>query len=766
MQRDNGEPFSSPLDNIEANRKFGIGRTGQNNNSSDSLATSNASNNSPPKVRSRSRSNASIHSNSDSTNHMDPASLSALQEKIIAFQEARLGKSTPTSPVENHGNLNSYMSPSLSEVLINDNASNSKHGKNIDVKTPYNNTNNMSRNMANYQNFDDPNKNVDANEFSDIKGQSVPVSQKSFNISDLTSSPDLQRNQLSNVKNIIVDQSDKKSHNLPENVQDQATKKSDGVVNNINDLNTINRMNRLAQKMAALSTNQQQQVNNNYAKNNPNHPLSYLPVNSSQYSFLTNADNKPLTDSSFWKNQQQLLQQRTSAAAKARSSAAQPQFSLLQQQQFQHLHQLQKNTANDFSAQPPLPSFPIKPTQSRQQVKSSPVLSLAARRKNKFSGSLSLSDIDNSDQAKQLPLGSKTDSIACKNSTENGLTLQENETNSFSNFNKYIDIKNGKLNFNNKASIHSHGVDFSSGKSFEISTNDMEVMGELGRGNYGTVTKALHKPTKIILAMKEVKLALDDAKLRQIAMELDILHKCESPFIVDFFGAFFIEGAVYMCIEYMDGGSLDQIYLGGIEEKKLAYITECVVHGLKDLKDNHNIIHRDVKPTNILVNTQGKVKLCDFGVSGNLVASKANTNIGCQSYMPPERITSDLNHDTSYTVQSDVWSLGITIIETGLGKFPYPRADSIMDQLNFIVYGESPRLPKTDFSEMAISFVKSCLHKKPEDRPNYSDLLSATWLSYARDNWFGVDYEDMQAEFADFIKDRVQKNKTRNTLNY
>jgi mitogen-activated protein kinase kinase len=110
---------------------------------------------------------------------------------------------------------------------------------------------------------------------------------------------------------------------------------------------------------------------------------------------------------------------------------------------------------------------------------------------------------------------------------------------------------------------------------------------------------------------------------------------------------------------------------------------------LKSLKEDHNIIHRDVKPTNILVNTKGHVKICDFGVSGNLVASIAKTNIGCQSYMAPERISNGGTAQAggaavgTYSVQSDIWSLGLTIIECALGRYPYPPEtyDNIFSQL-------------------------------------------------------------------------------------
>ena len=141
----------------------------------------------------------------------------------------------------------------------------------------------------------------------------------------------------------------------------------------------------------------------------------------------------------------------------------------------------------------------------------------------------------------------------------------------------------------------------------------------------------------------------------------------------------------------MDGGSIDKLYGDGTPEGVLRKITLSTVMGLKALKDEHNIIHRDVKPTNILVNTRGQVKICDFGVSGNLVASIAKTNIGCQSYMAPERISGGGVAQAganpgggTYSVQSDIWSLGLTIIECAMGRYPYPPEtyDNIFSQLS------------------------------------------------------------------------------------
>ena len=292
----------------------------------------------------------------------------------------------------------------------------------------------------------------------------------------------------------------------------------------------------------------------------------------------------------------------------------------------------------------------------------------------------------------------------------------------FNQFSQYVDTKNGTLKFAGKAVIHGNGIDFANGANFNISLDEVDTLEELGKGNYGTVYKVRHarprmrKPglglagnkssstdtddtevkqagntTGVVMAMKELRLELDEAKFAAIIMELDILHRCLSPYIIDFYGAFFQEGAVYICIEFMDGGSVDKIYGDGVPENVLRKITYATTQGLKTLKDEHNIIHRDVKPTNILVNTKGQVKICDFGVSGNLVASIAKTNIGCQSYMAPERISGGGISQAganpgggTYSVQSDIWSLGLSIIECAMGRYPYPPEtyNNIFSQLS------------------------------------------------------------------------------------
>ena len=92
--------------------------------------------------------------------------------------------------------------------------------------------------------------------------------------------------------------------------------------------------------------------------------------------------------------------------------------------------------------------------------------------------------------------------------------------------------------------------------------------------------------TGVVMAMKEMRLELEDSKFATIVIELDVLHRCASPYIVDFYGAFFQEGAVYICMEFMNGGSIDKIYAGGVPEGVLRKVTLATVQGLKSLKDD------------------------------------------------------------------------------------------------------------------------------------------------------------------------------------
>jgi len=152
----------------------------------------------------------------------------------------------------------------------------------------------------------------------------------------------------------------------------------------------------------------------------------------------------------------------------------------------------------------------------------------------------------------------------------------------------------------------------------------------------------------------------------------------------------------------------------------IAAIAEQSLHALTDLRERH-LVHRDVKPQNILLNLRGQVKLSDFGCVAELQDSfgKCGTFVGTVPYMSPERI-----HGEEYSYASDVWSFGLTIVECALGHFPYPRAQGYWGILQAVLKEPSPSLPADQYSPELLDFVAHCLRKDPNERPSARKLLA------------------------------------------
>jgi len=341
---------------------------------------------------------------------------------------------------------------------------------------------------------------------------------------------------------------------------------------------------------------------------------------------------------------------------------------------------------------------------------------------------------------------------------------------------------------NPRSSLHHHlteqiaTLDINSEKKLDLKNEDLKELAELGQGNGGSVKKVEHMPTGTIMAKKIVLIDAKPSVRKQILRELQIMHDCHSDHIISFYGAFVSDPNICICMECMDKGSLDGIYKkhGPIDIDIVGKIALAVLEGLTYLYDVHRIIHRDIKPSNILFNSKGQIKICDFGVSGELINSIADTFVGTSTYMSPERI-----QGAQYTVKSDVWSLGISLIELALGRFPFADSGSddesdsdfentlsparpgsialsapcatatlrtksskkdkrkskgvslqgggmtmsILELLQHIVNEDAPKLtPEEKFPQAATAFVNSCLLKDPDVRPAPKDLLKYEWI--------------------------------------
>lgn len=169
------------------------------------------------------------------------------------------------------------------------------------------------------------------------------------------------------------------------------------------------------------------------------------------------------------------------------------------------------------------------------------------------------------------------------------------------------------------------------------------MCGLVGRGCSGQVFRARHRASGELFVIKVVNNVYDKAKRDQMLTEIRTLYSVESPFLVDFYGAYFEDHTLSLVLEFCALGSLDRLILAsegrGMPEPVVAQVAFQVLSGLAHLKRTHHF-HRDVKPQNILVQARGEIKLTDFGIARELGNSldMANTFVGTFKYMSPERV--------------------------------------------------------------------------------------------------------------------------------
>lgn len=292
------------------------------------------------------------------------------------------------------------------------------------------------------------------------------------------------------------------------------------------------------------------------------------------------------------------------------------------------------------------------------------------------------------------------------------------------------------------------------GKQHRVEMADLEKLGDLGSGTCGHVVKMRHRPTGKVLAVKQMRRSGNREENKRITMDLEVVLRCrDCPHIVQCLGYLITEGEVWICMELMEtclDKLLKRLRPRPLPEDILGKTALGVLRALHYLKESHDLIHRDVKPSNVLLDRQGRVRLCDFGISGRLVDSKARTrSAGCAAYMAPERIDPPDPSKPDYDIRADVWSLGISMVELATGQFPYQDCKTDFEVLSRVLQDEPPSLPDDGtFSPEFCSFVRQCLTKDYNKRPKYKKLLEhpfikryetkevdvAAWLARVMDN--------------------------------
>lgn len=255
-----------------------------------------------------------------------------------------------------------------------------------------------------------------------------------------------------------------------------------------------------------------------------------------------------------------------------------------------------------------------------------------------------------------------------------------------------------------------------------------EMIKELGHGSFGRVWRAKRKADGQIVAIKEIDYGTMGKQEKQLLVnEVNVLKKLHNPHIVRY-----VDRSVnrerrkmYIVMEYCAGGDLQSMITA--TRASCTYIAEdqiwlTLTELAMALNDCHNekekILHRDIKPANIFIDSEGHVKLGDFGLARNLTTDFARTRVGTPYYMSPELVSG-----RGYDDKSDIWALGCVIYEMANLRPAFRTACSSEEELyRKIRTATVARIPSR-YSDALWKCVESMLDKDPRKRPTAAELL-------------------------------------------
>uniref|UniRef100_A0A668VXE1 protein kinase C n=1 Tax=Oreochromis aureus TaxID=47969 RepID=A0A668VXE1_OREAU len=248
-----------------------------------------------------------------------------------------------------------------------------------------------------------------------------------------------------------------------------------------------------------------------------------------------------------------------------------------------------------------------------------------------------------------------------------------------------------------------------------VSLQDFKLIAVLGRGHFGKVLLSEYKKTGSQYAIKALKkgdiVARDEVESLMCEKRIfEIVNGSHHPFLVNLFACFQTPEHVCFVMEYTAGGDLMMhIHADVFSEQRAVFYSACVVLGLQFLHD-HKIVYRDLKLDNLLLDTEGYVKIADFGLckEGMGYGDRTSTFCGTPEFLAPEVLT-----DTSYTRAVDWWGLGVLIYEMLVGESPFPGDDE--EEVFDSIVNDEVRYPRFLTTE-AIGVMRRLLRRNPERR--------------------------------------------------
>uniref|UniRef100_A0A8C4NVI8 protein kinase C n=1 Tax=Dicentrarchus labrax TaxID=13489 RepID=A0A8C4NVI8_DICLA len=249
---------------------------------------------------------------------------------------------------------------------------------------------------------------------------------------------------------------------------------------------------------------------------------------------------------------------------------------------------------------------------------------------------------------------------------------------------------------------------------------DFKLIAVLGRGHFGKVLLSEYKKTGSLYAIKALKkgdiVARDEVESLMCEKRIfETVNGSHHPFLVNLFACFQTPEHVCFVMEYTAGGDLMMhIHADVFSETRAVFYSACVVLGLQFLHDN-KIVYRDLKLDNLLLDTEGFVKIADFGLckEGMGYGDRTSTFCGTPEFLAPEVLT-----DTSYTRAVDWWGLGVLVYEMLVGESPFPGDDE--EEVFDSIVNDEVRYPRF-LSTEAIGIMRRLLRRNPERRLGSSE---------------------------------------------
>ena len=257
-----------------------------------------------------------------------------------------------------------------------------------------------------------------------------------------------------------------------------------------------------------------------------------------------------------------------------------------------------------------------------------------------------------------------------------------------------------------------------------FSLKDYQIIGEIGRGGFATVYRARQKSLGKEVAIKCLaqKRLQNSTEIVRFRREAEAMAALTHDNIVGVFDHAFQDGNFYIVMEYIEGMAFSAALEVGVPRPCALFILEKVA-GALNCAHGENIIHRDVKPANVLLGRQGQVKLADFGLA--MFSSNAEFHtapgsvLGTISYMAPEALASPGEVDA----RIDIFSLGCILYRVLAGKLPF-EGSSFGDISYRILNAEPPPLAACDAPVALSEVTMRCLSKDREMRPTIREIHS------------------------------------------